>query len=395
MILILKWIVFMNILILGAGLMSRAIAYDLCRYSKSSVTIGDNSRDAIRSIRDFLKDEPLNYIRIKAESISDISRVFKKMDLVISAVPYKYNYMLAKQAVKNSTSFIDLGGNNEIVHKELSLMKEARKKGVIIIPDCGLAPGLVSIITRSIVDEMDHVDFVKIRVGGLPLQPKPPLDYQLVFSIHGLINEYAEDALILDNKKIILKPSLTEVEKIRFKKPFGVLEAFLTSGGCSTLPYTYKERIGYLDYKTIRYPGHCEKIRLLFELGLADEKPITIGNKKIIPREVLVELLDKHLPKKGEDVVLLRVHSRGDVDNETYDVTYSMVDYGEPEHGISAMMRTTGYPVSITALMIEQNVIDEHGAYTPEQVIPPGLFLKEIKRRNINICKKKKHLIKK
>ncbi|MEM0493013.1 MAG: saccharopine dehydrogenase C-terminal domain-containing protein [Candidatus Thermoplasmatota archaeon] len=380
----------MNILILGAGMMARAIAYDLCRYSKSSlITIADNNKDSLRLMRDFLPDFSFNYVKLNVEDTSGISGIFKKMDIVISAVPYRYNYILAKQAVRACTNFIDLGGNNEIVQRELSLKEKAERAGVIIIPDCGLAPGLVSVITRDIVEHMSSIDYVKIRVGGLPVHPQPPLDYQIVFSVDGLINEYVEDAVVLDNKKIIYKPSLTEVEKIRFKRPFGALEAFLTSGGCSTLPYTYKDKVGYLDYKTIRYPGHCEKIKLLFDLGLADKKPIPAGNKKITPREVLTHLLNKNLPSEGDDVVLLRVYGRGVINDKRYVSTYSMIDYGEPEHGISAMMRTTGYPVSVTAQMIQQGVIKEHGVYTPEEVIPPVLFLRELRKRGLVIKKRK------
>jgi len=172
-----------------------------------------------------------------------------------SAVPYRFNYTLARIAVETITHFLDLGGNNEIVEKELGLSKEAVKNGVTVIPDCGLAPGLTSIITRDIVEQMESVDYVKLRVGGLPVNPKPPLNYQIVFSLTGLLNEYVEDAIVLDRGKIIKKKSMTELETIMFPQPFGKMEAFLTSGGCSTLPYVYKNRINYLDYKTVRYPG--------------------------------------------------------------------------------------------------------------------------------------------
>ena len=205
-----------------------------------------------------------------------VKKQFQKVDVVISALPYRFNFKLAKIAIQTKTHFVDLGGNNTIVENERSLFSKAKKNNVTIIPDSGLAPGLVSIITRDIVDHMDTVDSVKLRVGGLPRHPQPPLNYQIVFSPYGLINEYVEDAIILDHGKILEKKSMTDVESLEFPKPFGIMEAFLTSGGCSTLPFTYKNMIRYLDYKTIRYPGHCEKIKTFLDLGFADETKINI-----------------------------------------------------------------------------------------------------------------------
>ncbi len=260
-----------------------------------------------------------------------------------------------------------------------------KQSEVTIIPDSGLAPGLVSVITRDIVDHMDTVDSVKLRVGGLPRHPQPPLNYQIVFSPYGLINEYVEDAIILDKGRILERKSMTEVESIEFPKPFGTMEAFLTSGGCSTLPFTYKDMIGYLDYKTIRYPGHCEKIKAFLDLGLADETKIHITGQTIVPRDVFASMLTKHVPTTGEDVVLLKVLSRGIKNGKKKSREYLMIDYYDTKHDITAMMRTTGYPVSITTQMIENGTIQERGVFCPEEIIPPTSFFAELKKRDIII----------
>ena len=374
----------MKVLVLGAGMMGRVIAYDLDLFSGfERIIISDNDTKTRNSAKKFLKETNVDVVPINVDKLNQVKNYFQKVDVVVSAVPYQFNFKLAKIAVETKTHFVDLGGNNTIVEDERSLFSKAKKSGVTIIPDSGLAPGFVSVITRDIVDHMDTVDSVKLRVGGLPRHPQPPLNYQIVFSPYGLINEYVEDAIILDKGRILEKKSMTEVEFLEFPKPFGTMEAFLTSGGCSTLPFTYKDMIGYLDYKTIRYPGHCEKIKAFLDLGLADETKIHIAGQTVVPRDVFVSMLTKHVPTTGEDVVLLKVLSRGTITGKKKSREYLMIDYCDTKHDITAMMRTTGYPVSITAQMIENGTIQERGVFCPEEIIPPTSFFAELKKRDI------------
>lgn len=374
----------MKVLVLGAGMMGRAIAYDLSLYSSfKKIIIADNDVQTRNSAKEFLKETNVDVVPLSVDKSNQVKNNFQKVDVVISAVPYRYNFKLAKIAIEAKTHFVDLGGNNTIVEKERSLFSEAKKNEVTIIPDSGLAPGLVSIITRDIINHMDTIDSVKLRVGGLPRYPQPPLNYQIVFSPFGLINEYVEDAIILDHGNILKKKSMTEVESLIFPKPFGAMEAFLTSGGCSTLPFTYKNTIQYLDYKTIRYPGHCEKIKTIIDLGFADETKINIAGQSIVPRDVFAFLLTKNVPTTGEDVVLLKVFSQGTINGKKKSREYLIIDYYDSKHDITAMMRTTGYPVSITAQMIENGMIQERGVFCPEEIVPPDPFFKELKKRDI------------
>src|SRR5262249_1219664 len=153
-------------------------------------------------------------------------------------------------------NFCDLGGNDAIVRKELLLDEFAKERGIAIVPDCGLAPGLVSILTAAATEGLDDIYEIRLRVGGIPVEPQPPLEYSLAFSVDGLINEYVEDANVIIDGKPTVVPALTNVEEIEFPQPFGVLEAFCTSGGVSTLTETFQNRVQHLDYKTIRYKGH-------------------------------------------------------------------------------------------------------------------------------------------
>lgn len=381
----------MNIVVLGSGMMGQAIAFDLCNYSCfDDITIVDQDEQALLSAKKILEGEKINFLVINVEKADDVKNLFENYDMAISAIPYRFNYELAKMAVETKTHFLDLGGNNSIVEKERNLFEQARKQDITIIPDCGLAPGLVSTITRDIVERMDSVDYVKLRVGGLPVDPKPPLDYQIVFSPNGLINEYTENAMVLDHGQIVEKKSMTDIETIQFSEPFKEMEAFLTSGGCSTLPYTYKDKIDYLDYKTIRYPGHCEKFKILLDIGLGGEKVIRVGEQEIVPRKILIDLLMKNMPTAGRDVVLLKVLSEGLKDGKKIRLEYTLIDYYDEKNGITAMMRTTGYSISIIAQMIEDGTINQKGVFCPEEIVPPDPFFEELEKRGIQIKREMK-----
>lgn len=381
----------MKITVLGAGMMGRAVAFDLEKYSNfSKITVADKDEQTLQSAKFFLKGKKIDFAIINGNDPKDVRKHFQHTDIVISAVPYRFNYDMTKIAVETKTHFLDLGGNNDIVNKQRSLSEKAKKNDVTIIPDCGLAPGMVSVIARDIIDQMDSVDILKLRVGGLPIDPKPPLNYQIVFSPYGLINEYIEDAIVLDHGKITEKKSMAEIETITFPEPFGDMEAFLTSGGCSTLPYTYKNEIGYLDYKTIRYLGHCEKFKTLLDLGFAKEEKIQVGDQQVAPRDLLASLLLEKLPINGKDVVLVKILSKGMKDGKNLSFDYTIIDYYDEENDITSMMRTTAYPISITAQMLEDGAISRRGVFCPEEIVPCTAFFEELKKRGIQIKKERK-----
>jgi len=383
----------MRILVLGAGMMGRAIAYDLCNHSNfDSVTIADKERKTLHSAEKFLEKKEVNFDTVDIKKTGEVKKYFQDCDVAISAVPYRFNYSLTKTAIDTQTHFLDLGGNNDIVTKQRNLFNKAKDANVTVIHDCGLAPGLTSVITRDIVEQMDYMESLKIRVGGLPVKPIPPLNYQIVFSPYGLINEYVEDAIVLDNGKIVKKKSMTEIEKISFPEPFEKMEAFLTSGGCSTLPYTYKDKIGYLDYKTIRYPGHCEKFKTLLDLGFGQEQIIKINGGKIAPRDLLASFLLDKLPHNKKDVVLVKVSGIGLKNNKKHTIEYSIIDYYDEKNSITSMMRTTGYPVSITAQLIQKGLINKPGVFCSEEIIPCKPFFNELDKRDIKIHKETKKI---
>ena len=297
----------------------------------------------------------------------------------ISCVNYWLNERLAKAAIEAGTHFCDLGGNNDVVDAELALDAQATRAGVNIVPDCGLAPGMVAVLVAHAAGRFEQVDDIHIRVGGLPQNPRPPLDYQMVFSVEGLINEYIEPARIIRDGKIVTVESMTEVESLEFPEPFGTMEAFQTSGGTSTLPETFLGKVQTLDYKTIRFPGHCEKFKTMIDLGLCSSEPLEVDGVSVKPRRLLGELLVKTLPHDEPDVVLVRVEVSGGGKRLRYDI----IDRHDERTGLSAMMRTTAFPASIVALMMARGQTTRKGAQPQERCIPPDAFMEELAARKI------------
>jgi lysine 6-dehydrogenase len=222
-------------------------------------------------------------------------------------------------------------------------------------------------------------------VGGLQQEPRPPLNYSLIFSVEGLINEYVEPCMVLRDGKITFEDPLVGFEQVTFPEPFGTLEAFNTSGGTSTLPLTYEGKVNELDYKTIRYPGHGHKMWTLMKLGLMDENEYDFDGVKISPRVVLEHLLEKNLPESGKDVTLIRILVEGWQGTESRKVEYEVIDYYNEKTGLTSMMRTTAFTVSTASVMCANGTIKERGVLPPERCIPPEIFIKEIKKRGINI----------
>ncbi|HCA59397.1 MAG TPA: saccharopine dehydrogenase, partial [Blastocatellia bacterium] len=316
-------------------------------------------------------------------------------------VNYWYNESLSRAAIETQTNFCDLGGNNYVVDAQLALDDDAKAAGINIIPDCGLAPGMVSILAMHGAARFERLDEIHIRVGGLPQRPEPPLDYQLVFSVEGLINEYIEVARVIRNGEITEVPSMTELESLEFEG-FPPLEAFQTSGGTSTLPDTFLGKIKELDYKTIRYAGHCEKFKAMIDLGLCSSEEIVADFVKVKPRKVFGELLQKNLPADGPDYVLVRLEfvgvgcrgphvSKGGTESSATNdsglerLRYDIVDKQDPETGLSAMMRTTAFPASIIAQMMARGDVLARGATPQEKAIDPEKFVAELARRDIRI----------
>ncbi len=363
----------MRILLLGAGRMGRAIAYDLLQHEEvTALIIADRERKHAEALVEWLADRRATAMRLDVSAPRAAREAMNGCAVAVSAVPYFFNFTLAQAAVEARVNFCDLGGNPKIVAEEFGLDDQAKQAGVTLIPDCGLAPGLVNILAAAAVEALGGMaDSVRIRVGGLPQHPRPPLDYQIVFSPYGLINEYMEEATILHNGEPATVPSLTGLEEISFPPPYERLEAFHTAGGSSTLPLTMRGRVKDLDYKTIRYPGHLAKVKAIADLGFFDREPREIDGVEVAPRALAVRLFQEKLSFDEPDVVLLRVTAR----RGERTVGYEMVDLYDPRTGLSAMMRTTGFPIAEIAYMLGTREITARGVLPQEECVPHQEFI--------------------
>ncbi|HEV8538070.1 MAG TPA: saccharopine dehydrogenase C-terminal domain-containing protein, partial [Bacteroidota bacterium] len=315
----------------------------------------------------------------------DVAKAMSGVDVAVGATSYTHNLQLTKAAIKAGVHFCDLGGNMDVVDQQLALDAKAKKADVCILPNCGLAPGMACVIAAGSATRFTSVNEIHIRVGGLPQRPVPPLNYQLVFSPEGLINEYIEPAEVIRNGAARTVESMADIEELHFPKPFGKVEAFNTSGGTSTLTRMFKDKIRELDYKTIRYKGHCEKFKTLLDLGFASSEPVTIGSHVTTAREYFEQLLRKKLPLNGPDVVLMRVTIKGQLDGAARTVIHEMIDYYDTETNMTSMMRTTAFPTSIIAQMVADGTIAARGVMPPEQCVPLEPFITELRKRNIVI----------
>jgi lysine 6-dehydrogenase len=376
----------MKILVLGAGRMGHGACFDLAHNSPKveAITIADANFEKAQAVVENVKGAKVSAIQLDVSDYEKCVSAMRGHDAAISCVNYWYNLELSKAAIETGTNFCDLGGNNYVVRAQLALDAEAKEANINIIPDCGLAPGMVSILAMHGANRFDETEEIHIRVGGLPQNPKPPLNYQLVFSVEGLINEYVETARVIRGGEIKEVESMTELETLEFEE-FPALEAFQTSGGTSTLPETFSGKIKELDYKTIRYAGHCEKFKTMIDLGLCSSEEIIADHVKIKPRKVLGELLQKNLPADEPDYVLIRLEFVGTKNAERKRLRYDIVDKFNEQANLSAMMRTTAFPASIIAQMIARGNVKMRGATPQEKAIDAEKFVAELERRNIKI----------
>ena len=376
----------MKFLILGSGLMGSALAFDLARSKGvTGITLADADLNAARKTAEKIGSPLIRPIALDVEYQDDVVAAMSGHDCAIGAVSFRFNYGLSLAAIETGTHFCDLGGNDEVVQRQRTLNRKAQERGITIVPNCGLAPGMANVLAARGAELFDSVDRLTIRVGGLPQTPRPPFNYQLLFSVEGLVNEYSGVATTLRDSRMAHVETLTEIETIEFPPPFGSLEAFHTSGGASLLPEMFEGKVAHLDYKTIRYPGHCEKFKTLFDLGFASSEPVMVGSNVLTSREMFFELLKRKLAGNGPDVVLVRVAVTGTRQAKKETLEFNLIDSFDKNDNITAMMRTTSYPTSVIAQMLASGIIEIRGVYTPEQSVPLQPFLSELHNRSIAI----------
>lgn len=367
----------MNYTLLGAGLMGGACARFLLKWDDTtSLTIIERDEKTLGRLLNKLSDRRVMGSQKNIETPDSLARTIKDTDVCISTLPYSLNPLITKASIRAVVNMCDMGGNHSVVNEQLSLNEEAVEAGITVVPDTGLSPGLGNSIVARAVSLLDKTDEVRLRCGGLPTNPTPPFNYQLTFSVDGLINEYVEECKVLRDGKVNWVAPLSGIEEKDFVGEFGVLEAFHTSGGSSTLPDTYEGEIDSLDYKTLRYPGHCELMRGLKYLGLGDDERRDFGGGfHASPRYILGEILIDALSGEGEDVVIMDCETRGELKDKPTRVIHRLIINAKPDEGLTAMMIGTSLPTAITARFLADGKVEKAGVLTPELALPTDEFL--------------------
>ena len=374
--------------IVGSGRQGIAVAYDLLRNDNHQVTMIDVSESFLNKALDKLSkivvNKNLNGIVADVTDYNKMLEILSDIDVMISAVPYEFNLELSKIAIDSKTSMVDLGGHTNIVREQLSMNQKALSNGVTLVPDCGMGPGMNITMAVLATELLDKTDEIYIWDGGLPKDPKPPWNYSLFFNIEGLTNEYDEQAYFLKDGEIVEVPCFDKIETLTFKD-IGKLEAAVTSGGLSTMPWTFKDKLKVLENKTLRYKGHWEWMKAYRELGLFSRDQVKHDEHDIVPRAFYHQLLEKKINHgRVEDVCLMRIKALGIKDSKNVELKIDAVEYYDKELNLTAMEKWTGWHISIMALEIAYNRISK-GAISVENALKGHTFLEEARKRNYDI----------
>ncbi len=369
-------------LVLGAGMQGVAAAYDFAKHGNASqVILTDVDKKLAEAgasrINQLIDNDLVRSAAANVRDQAEIASLMQEANVCLSAVPYYFNEALTRIAIASQCHFCDLGGNTEVVFKQHEMHQAAIDAGVTIAPDCGLAPGMANILAAHGIRTLQAPKQVYIRVGGLPQNPKPPLGYTLSFSIEGLTNEYFGKATVLRNGKVTQVNTFTELEALDFPPPIGTCEAFMTAGGASTCPWTFEGAVQEFDEKTIRYPGHYDKMKTIHELGLLDLEPVEVDGQQVVPRHLFHAVATPVLKTDDpRDVVLLRVTVRSD--NEY--MVMQLIDYYDDATGFTAMQRTTGFGATIVGIMLAKGELPK-GCIRIEQAVDSQAYMDAMAKR--------------
>lgn len=374
----------MKIIVLGAGLVGKAMALDLASEPEFSLTSVDLKQEALAELA-------TAGIKVIGQDISQ-SEATKDLvsdyDLVINAVPGYLGFQSLKACLEAGRNVVDISFFPE---NPFELDSLAKGQNITAAVDCGVAPGLSNILAGYGLSQLDKAYSVMIYVGGLPVIRKWPFEYNAVFSPVDVIEEYLRPARCLENGQLVIKPALSEPEFLEFEK-LGTIEAFITDG-LRTMIETLT--VPEMVEKTLRYPGHREKMLALRQAGFFSEQPIEIAGQKVRPVDLSAKILFPRLNVEAgeEDLTILRVVVSGEKDGQPLRLTYDLFDRFDRKSGIHSMARTTGYTATAVARAVARGLIKKNGIIAPEFLgLEPEVFnfiRKELLNREIVIKEKK------
>lgn len=375
--------------VLGAGMQGTAAAYDLAKFANpKTILMGDVSKENAEKnswrVNDLVGRKICEPVQVNALDKADLAGFLKPADVVLSCVPYWMHPRIAEVAIDTKTSMVDLGGNTEITMRTLAMDEKAKIQEVTLVPDCGLAPGLVNNIGMYLIEQMDEAESIKLYCGVLPQNPKPPFNYKLTFNVEGLVTEYDFQAVVLRDGKVALVDTLTELEDLTIDE-LGQMEAFVTSGGTSTAPYTFEGRVTNYEYKTIRFPGHCERIKIFKDFGFWNDQEIDVNGTKVVPRKLFYKVFGDALAQfEDKDMCAVRGVGVGKKGGASVRKQVDLFDRECERTGFTSMERLTGFSIAIYAEAIAHGRL-EPGALRYETAMSGTDFMTEFRKRDFSI----------
>jgi lysine 6-dehydrogenase len=379
-------------IVLGAGRQGTAAAIDLAvRGESNRITLTDVDQARAEAAADRVNGlagrGAVQGIGLDVTDRGAVIEALEPADACLAAVSYRLNEVITEAALAAGTSLCDLGGNMDVVRRQLAMDERAREAGVALIPDCGEAPGLANNLAAYACSLLDRVEELRLYDGGIPRYPRPPWSYELTFNVDGLTNEYdATTTFVRDGRPVevaCLDPSEDEV--VDLGPPFGRLEA-LAAATASTLPLTLGSGVRTFTSKVLRWPGHGPQFRAFRDLGLFGEEPIEAGGSRVIPREVFHALLDPRLrPADGSpDVVVARVVAVGDRHGTPAEAVVDLRVDPDPQTGLTAMQRATGGHAAIVLRLMASGEITS-GAHPVERAVDPARMVAEVRGRGFEV----------
>lgn len=349
-----------EIIVLGAGMVGSAMAVDLSENHK--VTLADLNLNSLEKIKS--KTGLINTIQLDVTHTENLKNAVQPFDLVVCAVPGFLGFNVLKSLIEAGKNVVDISFFPE---NALELSQLAVQNNVTVIVDCGVAPGLGNIILGYHNERMKITDF-ECLVGGLPKIKKWPFYYKAPFSPVDVIEEYTRPARYVENGHTVIKEALSDCELIEFEK-IGTLEAFNTDGLRSlifTMPH-----IKNMKEKTLRYPGHVDKVKALKAVGFFDKKPIDLKGQLISPIEFTSKILfhEWKLEEGEDEFTIMKIKLKGlDNDGNQLAIVYELYDEYDLKTQTSSMARTTGYTATAAANWFLEGNFNEKGIWPPELI---------------------------
>lgn len=381
--------------VLGAGRQGTAAAFDLAvRGQAGHVLLADLDREravaAAHRVNVLAGREVARGMALDVTDGGTLVEALRPLDAALGAVSYRFNQAISEAAIRAGTHLCDLGGNMDVVQGQLAMHDRARRAGVCIVPDCGEAPGLANNLCAHALSLLDRVEDLHLYDGGIPLHPRPPWRYELTFNVDGLTNEYdGTTTFVRDGRPVeiaCLDPA--EDELVDLGPPFGTLEA-LVAGTSSTLPFTIGRRLGTFTSKVLRYPGHGAQFRAFRDLGLFERRPVDVGGRAVVPREVFHTLLDPLIraPEGSPDVVLARVVARGQHGPEPAEAVVGLRVDPDVALGFGAMQRATGWHAAIVMRLMATGEVPS-GVHPVEEAVDPARMVAEVRDRGFHVMER-------